>query len=91
MLHRLISFLAVVSSSTLIRTWLYVTTVTSNLQTADHCEITFPDTKVAIQKKTWELFSKDLSVLLRCSIDRFDGDKIKMDPMGRRRAFVRTE
>jgi len=64
--------------------------VASNSQRADHCEITFPDTKVAIQKKAWALFSKDPSVLPRCSINRFYDDKTKVDPMGRRRAFVRT-
>jgi len=42
----------------LVRTWLYVTTVTSISQTADHCEITFPDTKVVIQKKHGICFQK---------------------------------
>jgi hypothetical protein len=32
--------------------------VISNSQTADHCEITFPDTKVAIQKKHGSCFQK---------------------------------
>jgi hypothetical protein len=32
--------------------------VTNNSQTADHCKITFPDTKVAIQKKHGSCFQK---------------------------------